>query len=96
MNVGVRAPVEWEQYIKGAVQIPRGVLEFQADPACPRHHAALDPKRRIIVFCRSGVRASLACATLKTLGFTDVANMTGGISTWRDAGLATADHREGM
>ena len=48
------------------------------------------------MFCRSGLRASLAFATLNTLGFADVANMTGGITAWRDAGLPTAEHHDGM
>ncbi len=92
----VREPVEWEQYIAGSIQVPRGLLEFQADPASPRHNAALDPGKRVIVFCRSGVRATLAGATLKNLGYTDVANLTGGFTAWRDAGMPTADHHEGM
>ena len=28
----VREPVEWESHIGGAVQVPRGLLEFAADP----------------------------------------------------------------
>jgi rhodanese-related sulfurtransferase len=28
----VREPTEWETYIAGAVQIPRGILEAKADP----------------------------------------------------------------
>ena len=92
----VREPVEWEQYIEGSIQVPRGLLEFQADPTSPRHNVALDPSRRVIVFCRSGVRAALAGATLKNLGYTDVANLTGGFTAWKDAGLPTADHHEGM
>ncbi len=32
----VREPVEWEHHIAGAVQVPRGLLEFAADPASPR------------------------------------------------------------
>ena len=64
----VREPVEWEQHIAGAVQVPRGLLEFAADPASPRHKPELDPARRVIVYCRSGVRAALAALTLKTLG----------------------------
>jgi rhodanese-related sulfurtransferase len=92
----VREPVEWEQYIEGSIQVPRGLLEFQADPTSPRHHPVLDPSRPVIVFCRSGVRAALAGATLKDLGYADVANMTGGIAAWRDAGLSIADHHEGM
>ena len=50
----VREPVEWEHHIEGALQIPRGLLEFQADPTSPRYNAGLDPTRPVIVYCRSG------------------------------------------
>ena len=39
----VREPVEWEHHIEGAVQVPRGLLEFVADPASPKHKPELDP-----------------------------------------------------
>ena len=39
--VDVREPVEWEQYVTGAIQVPRGLLVFVADPASPRHNAAI-------------------------------------------------------
>ena len=74
----VREPVEWEQHVGGAVQVPRGVLEFTADPASPRHNPALDPAGRVIVYCRSGGRGALAAHTLMTLGFQNVANLEGG------------------
>lgn len=45
----VREPVEWEHHIAGSVQVPRGLLEFAADPTSPRYNAALDPSRRVIV-----------------------------------------------
>ena len=48
------------------------------------------------MFCRSGVRAALAGETLVELGFADVANMTGGFTAWKDAGLPTSDHHDGM
>jgi rhodanese-related sulfurtransferase len=92
----VREPVEWESHIAGAVQVPRGLLEFAADPTSPRHKPELDPSRRVIVYCRSGVRAALAALTLKTLGFSDVANLDGGIAAWKEAGLPLAEHHEGM
>ncbi len=92
----VREPVEWEEHIEGAVQVPRGVLEFQADPASPRHDVALDPGRRVIVFCRSGSRATLAGETLVRLGFTDVANLDGGFAAWKEAGLPTVAHHDGL
>jgi rhodanese-related sulfurtransferase len=47
--VDVREPTEWEHHVAGALQVPRGLLEFAADPASPRHLAELDPSRRIIV-----------------------------------------------
>ncbi len=92
----VREPVEWEDHIAGAVQVPRGMLEFAADPTSPRHRPELDPARRVIVYCRSGARAVLAGVTLKTLGFADVANLDGGITAWKAAGLPLAEHHEGM
>jgi rhodanese-related sulfurtransferase len=92
----VREPVEWEQHIEGAVQVPRGLLEFAADPVSPRHKSELDPARRVIVYCRSGARAALAVLTLKDLGYEDVANLDGGIAAWREAGLPLIDHHEGV
>ena len=88
----VREPVEWEHHIAGAVQVPRGLLEFAADPASPRHKPELDPTRRVIVYCRSGARASLAALTLKTLGYEHAANLEGGFSAWKEAGLPTDEH----
>ena len=74
-----------------SVQIPRGILEAKADPTSPRHDPALDPGRQVIVYCRSGARAALAAVTLTELGFTDVVNLAGGITAWKEAGLPTDD-----
>ena len=92
----VREPVEWEHHIDGAVEVPRGLLEFAADPRSPRHNTALDPRSRVIVYCRSGTRAALAANTLKTLGYDNVANLDGGFVAWRDAGLPTEEHHVGI
>jgi rhodanese-related sulfurtransferase len=91
----VREPVEWEQHIPGALQVPRGVLEAAADPTSPRHKPELDPAGRVIVYCRSGARSALAGATLKELGFERVANLDGGFTAWKGAGLPVVDHHEG-
>jgi rhodanese-related sulfurtransferase len=90
--VDVREPVEWERHIAGAVQVPRGLLEFAADPASPRHNAELEPTERVIVYCRSGVRAVLAAKTLLDMGYQNVANLDGGITAWIEAGLPTIEH----
>ena len=88
----VREPVEWEHHIEGAVQVPRGLLEFAADPTSPRHIAELDPSRRVIVYCRSGVRAVLAAQTLQTMGFENVVNLEGGFSAWTEEDLPANEH----
>ena len=92
----VREPVEWEHHIAGAVQVPRGILEWVADPSSPRHNPELDPARRVIVYCRSGHRAALAAATLKTLGYENVANLEGGFAAWQEAGLPASEHHDGI
>jgi rhodanese-related sulfurtransferase len=94
--VDVREPVEWEHHIAGAVQVPRGLLEFVADPASPKHRPELDPAGRVIVYCRSGARAALACATLKMMGFENVANLEGGFGAWQEAGLPATEHHDGI
>jgi len=92
----VREPVEWEHHIEGAIQVPRGLLEFIADPASPKHKPELDPAARVIVYCRSGVRAALACATLMDMGYENVANLEGGFGAWQEAGLPTNEHHDGF
>ncbi len=90
--VDVRQNEEWQHgHIEGAVRAPRGLLEFLADPASPRHLDMLDPARRVIVVCQSGTRAALAGHTLQTFGFTDVALLEGGMKAWQEAGLPTVD-----
>ena len=91
--VDVREPEEWQHgHINGSVPAPRGLLEFFADPASPRHKQALDPGRRVIVVCASGARASLAALTLKTMGYGDVAILDGGLKGWTEAGLPLGEH----
>jgi rhodanese-related sulfurtransferase len=90
--VDVREPVEWERHIDGALQVPRGLLEFVADPASPRYDDQLRPSRRVIVYCASGARAALATLALKEMGYDNVANLDGGLKAWVAAGLPTAEH----
>ncbi len=74
--------------IKGAVNVPRGMLEFRADPDSPAHDAALDKAKCVIVYCGSGGRAALAGLTLKDMGFDAVYNL-GGFKDWAEAGHET-------
>ena len=75
--------------IPGSVHVPRGMLEFRADPTSTYHHEALDPGRRVILHCASGGRSALAAATLQEMGYTDGAHLNGGITRWAEEGRPT-------
>lgn len=90
--IDVREPAEFATgHIEGAINIPRGVLEFEvvADPAVANvSDPALSHKEQtIVVYCRTGGRAALAVQSLQRLGFRDVSSIAGGISGWIEAGL---------
>lgn len=90
--IDVREPAEFETgHIAHAVNIPRGVLEFQVDahPAVANvGDPALSHKTRpIAVYCRTGGRSALAALNLQRMGFTDVRSIAGGITDWAAAGL---------
>jgi rhodanese-related sulfurtransferase len=74
--------------IPGSVHAPRGMLEFYADESLPYHKPEFDKNKRIILHCASGGRSALAAATLKQMGYENVAHMDGGIKAWKDAGKA--------
>ncbi len=75
--------------IAGAVAAPRGFLEFIADPATPMHNAALSAGKRLVIYCASGGRSALAAKTLQDMGYSGVANLTGGFQAWTEAGGPT-------
>ncbi|MDH3475644.1 MAG: rhodanese-like domain-containing protein [Rhodospirillales bacterium] len=83
--VDVRETVERERNgaIPGSIHVPRGLLEFQADPECPDHNRALRPERRLILYCGTGGRSALAAKTLQDMGYEDVATLSGGYDAWR-------------
>lgn len=89
--IDVREPGEYAAgHIPGAVNIPRGVLEFEVD-GHPAVNGVKDPalahrERPLILYCRSGGRSALAAAALKQLGFADPLSLSGGFAGWAAAG----------
>ena len=84
--------------IPGAVDAPRGFLEFLADPASERHDPGLSPDRRLVLFCASGGRSALAAKTLMDMGFDKVGHIAGGFPAWTAAAgptesIAAAQHK---
>jgi len=90
--VDIREPGERMENgsIEGAVEAPRGMLEFWADPSSPYHREEFQPDRRIILHCASGGRSALATAALTDLGYTEVAHIDGGLKAWKEAGRPVA------
>ena len=71
----------------GAHHVPRGMLEFRADPDSPFADPAFSKDRAVVLYCASGGRAALAGKTLKDLGYEKVYNV-GGLKDWVAGGGA--------
>jgi len=71
--------------VAGAVHIPRGMLEFRADPETPYHDPNLAKDKAVILYCASGGRSALSGQTLKELGYAEVYNV-GSFKEWTEAG----------
>jgi rhodanese-related sulfurtransferase len=96
MVLDVRERAEFEAaHIKGALNVPRGILEA----ACEWDYAETEPElvtarqRPIVVVCRSGSRSALAALVMKMIGFDSVASMKLGIKGWNDGELPLVDCR---
>ena len=71
--------------IKGSLRIPRGFIEFAADPSTPHHNENLQKDADIVLVCGAGGMAALTGRTLIEMGYESVSNV-GGFSSWKDGG----------
>lgn len=75
----VRTPDEYaEGHIEGAVNIPLRTITANMDQ--------IPTDTQVIVYCKSGFRASLSMPVLGVLGFDNVKAFTGSYAAWVDAG----------
>ena len=79
--------VQASGHAPGAVTVPRGSLEFKADPGAATGDATLQGATTVIVHCAAGSRAALAGKLLKDMGYKDVRNL-GRFKEWVEAGGA--------
>ncbi|MBR9844304.1 MAG: rhodanese-like domain-containing protein [Rhodobacteraceae bacterium] len=70
---------------RDAHHVPRGMLEFRADPNSPFHDPEFRSDRPVVLYCASGGRAALAGKLLKDMGFEEVYNL-GGLKDWVEGG----------
>ena len=72
--------------IAGVNRIPRGMIEFRADPAVEAYYDPIFQKdAEIYLICGVGGQAALAGKTLQEMGYQNVTNI-GGFSAWKEAG----------
>jgi rhodanese-related sulfurtransferase len=77
----IRTPEEYESgHLENAINI-----DFYSD-SFQQELARLDKKKTYLEYCRSGGRSARALDLMKDLGFTEVYNMKGGITSWRENG----------
>jgi sulfur dioxygenase len=84
-NITVIDTREESEYTAGhldnAVPLPRGVLEFKIG-TIPE---LADKSKPVLIYCRTGGRASLAALSMKALGYTNVLSIAGGYEAWQNA-----------
>jgi rhodanese-related sulfurtransferase len=79
--------------VQGAAHIPRGFLEFQADPSSPSHKPELGGGKRLVLYCASGNRSALGAKSLKEMGIGNVAHVAGGFTALKQAGAPVEEGR---
>lgn len=82
VTLDIRTPDEFaEGHIEGAINI-----DFYAPDFADRI-GALDREARYVVYCRSDNRSGQSMELFRTLGFTEVHEVDGGILAWLEEGL---------
>jgi rhodanese-related sulfurtransferase len=83
----VREPDEFKSgHLPGAINIPRGLVEFRIWKAVAGYPAKTDTGKKIYIYCRTGGRCVLAAKSLMDLGFTNVFAVDIKIVDWIKAG----------
>lgn len=78
----VRTKEEWDEgHLKGAK-----LVTLSEEGFAEKAKAVLDPKKPVVIYCRSGNRSATAAKLLRDAGFTKVFDMAGGIFTWQRNG----------
>ncbi len=79
--------LEREGTLPGAINAPRGMLEFWVDPDSPYYKPVFgDADKQYVLFCGAGWRSALAAKALQDMGMTNVAHIDGGFTEWAKQG----------
>lgn len=69
-------------HLPGAVNVPRGILEFKLtnDPDFE------DRNLNVVLYCKNSGRSALSAAAMKSMGYAHVQIIEGGIEAWQADG----------
>ena len=65
-------------FIPGAVLLPRGFLEMQAEAKLP------DKNAKLVIYCAGGTRSAFAAKVLQEMGYSQVESANPGFIRWKD------------
>ena len=81
--IDVREPDEFSAgHIPGAVNIPRGLLEFKLG-SMPEYDSR---NLKVVLYCKTSGRAALSACALQEMGYVRVQSIAGGFDAWAAAG----------
>ena len=73
-------------HIPGAINIPRGLLEFRLsnDPVLSSRD------QKLVLYCKNSGRSALAASALQEMGYLEVLSILGGFDAWAAASKPVA------
>jgi rhodanese-related sulfurtransferase len=71
-------------HIPGAINIPRGLLEFKLS----NEPELAQRDQKLVLYCKNSGRAALAACSLKEMGYLHVLSIQGGFEAWSAADKA--------
>jgi hydroxyacylglutathione hydrolase len=78
--IDVRGNAEWQaDHLPGVENIPVGLLTD--------HLEEIPRDRPVVLYCQGGGRSAIAASVLRARGLENVANLAGGLESWKGAGL---------
>ncbi len=81
--IDVREPDEFAAgHLPGAVNIPRGLLEFRLSASEALQRRDL----KVLVYCKTGGRSALAACAMQDMGYLELRSLAGGFDGWVAAG----------
>jgi len=75
----VRTPNEWEEKVISKDAVFKNIHEQSQFIDWVN---SLDKSEHYFIYCRSGARSGNACAYMKSMGFENTYNLSGGIINW--------------